>query len=74
MKIKNQPATIDGAMSGTMMSLQQRSQSAPEFKAASSSELCTYVKAAEIVRTDMVMYLTRYATTRIHIVEYRFRP
>ena len=59
MKIRNQPATMDGAISGMMISLQQRSQLAPEFSAASSREMCTWLSEAAMVRTDIVMYFTR---------------
>ena len=59
MKIRNQPATMDGATSGMMISLQVRIQLAPELNAASSRLMCTWLKDAAMVRTLMVMYLTR---------------
>ena len=58
MNTRNQPATMDGRISGHMMSFSDCSQLAPELSAASSREECTWLSEAEIVRTDMVRYLT----------------
>ena len=56
MKIKNQPATIDGTIKGIRISLNRLSHPAPETCAASSSDGLIWEKAETTVRIPKGMY------------------
>ena len=59
MKMRNQPATTEGAMRGMVTSLKLCNQLAPEMREASSREGCIWLMADTTVRIPISRYLMR---------------